>query len=50
MNSIAIEFEDGVRHCVSRYAVRKAEPERQLSLFGKRLEAERCATWDRELP
>lgn len=25
MNSIEIEFEDGVRHIVSRYAVRKAE-------------------------
>jgi hypothetical protein len=24
MNSVLIEFADGTRHCVSRYAVRKA--------------------------
>lgn len=27
MNSIQIEFEDGVRHIVSRYAVRKRKSE-----------------------
>lgn len=30
MNSICIEFEDGVRHIVSRYAVRRLEPPRGI--------------------